>query len=171
MSFFKRISAVTINVLCGHTSVHDKMATKWGLVFGGLSWWIPLLHSYRTIWSFLILRALRWTNELHLCLSHGPALIYQNIQCVLHRVVKTCRIHQDRVQILVVIGPSPQCAAITLQQMSHCEHYTMRPLVRGRIAAVSRFLLLLFVNDGDIAKLCEALKLLVPRVSLKCLYR
>lgn len=66
------------------------------------------------------------------------------------------------------LGRSPGCAAIAHQQMSHCEHFM---LVHSRIAVVSRFLLLLFVNNGDIAKLCEALKLLVPRVSFRCLCR
>lgn len=162
------MSAVTLSVLCGHMSVDDKTAAKWVLIFGGLSWWIPLLYSDWTIWSFLILWALSCANELHLCLLHGPTLIYQNIQYVLHRVVKTCRIHQERVQICAVVGRSPGCAAITHQQMSRCEHFR---LARGGIAVVSRFLLLLFVNDGDIAKLCEALKLLVPRVSFTCLCR
>lgn len=86
---------------------------------------------------------------------------------MLRRVVKTCRIHQERVQIRTVVGRSPGCAAFTHQQMSHCEHFM---LVRGRIAVVSRFLLLLFVNDGDIAKLCEAQSFLqmFVKVTLKC---
>lgn len=81
---------------------------------------------------------------------------------MLHRVVKTCRVHQERVQIRTVAGRSPGWAVFTHQQMSHCEHFM---LVHGRLAAVSRLVLLLFVNDGDIAKRCEAPKLFVPRVS------
>lgn len=70
------MSAITLSVLCGHMSASDKKATKWVLISegpaaGGFRCFIPTEPSGLSSFFERVAAA----NELHLCLSHGPALI------------------------------------------------------------------------------------------------